>query len=116
MQSVVAWLVFPCVAYGVFLGIGLLAERLFRFTLPVGLHAAVGLCAALVIVTVPYELDAGAPVTAPLLLVTAGAGIWLGRRGLRARIATGPAAVAGLAGYLAYLAPGLFSRHWTWAG
>jgi hypothetical protein len=95
---------------------GLLVQRLARVVVPASLIAAVGLAAAILLVTAVYQLG-GSHTVAVILLPLAGVmGILVaGRQALR-RLRPGPGLLAGGLVYAIYLAPVALSGDWTWAG
>ena len=115
-DSLAAWILLPLALYALGLGVGLLVERLSGFRLPNALLPAVGALASIVLVMIPYRLGLSAVVATPLLVVAAGAGVWLARRELRARVNPGAAGFAALGIYLLYMAPVILSGGWTWTG
>jgi hypothetical protein len=117
MDPLLAWLWTPAVLWACCLGLGLLAERICRFTLPNALVAPVGL-AAIVAIAMPVYLvlKVGAWLVIAIVLVLAALGIVLARRELRARVRPGWGAVAAAAAYVLYLAPVALSGHATFAG
>ncbi len=111
-----AYLWMPCVLYLVASGLGLLVERVTRWTMPNGLLAPVGLAAAITVSLAVFRLKLDATIAAPALAVLALVGMWLARGDLRARLNPGWAGVAALAVYLLYVGPSMVTGHWTWAG
>jgi hypothetical protein len=114
--TLLAWVVFPLALYLVAGGLGLLAERLTHTELPDPLVAPLGACLAVVLVTLVLQLGGAGPVMAGVLTVAATAGIVFNRRRLRARLAPGWPAVAGLVVFALYMGPVVLTGHWTWLG
>jgi hypothetical protein len=115
MTSALAWIAFPLAMLAIAHGTGLLAERVTRAELPVGLLAPVGASVCVLLALPVYLFDGTAPVAAVLLVVAAVVGVVLGRGRLR-RPDWGAPALAALAAYGLFMAPVLLSGHWTWAG
>ena len=116
MQTLAAYLWVPVLVYAVATGLGLCAERVARRRVADALLAPVGLALAISLSMAVFELEGTAPVAAVLLALGGVAGLALGRRELRARIAPGWAAIAGLAAYVLFVGPSALTGHWTWAG
>jgi hypothetical protein len=116
MTTALAWIWLPAVVVVTALGAGLLVARIARHPLPRALVVPVGLAAAIVLVAACYEVGLTRAATLPLLVAVALGGLVAGRADLRDSLRPGPAGAAALGAYLLYLAPVLFSGHWTWAG
>lgn len=98
------------------LGIGLFLERLLRVRLPNGLLIPLGACGSIVVSLAVYWTGSGdVPAVAITVALTIAGGV-LARDGLRSRLNPGWPGLAGLAAYLLFVAPELFSGHWTWSG
>jgi hypothetical protein len=115
-ESLAAWLLFPAVAYLLFVGVALLLERATRVELPSPLLAPVGLVATVVIAMPIYATGAGAWLATPVAALVAAAGYALARGELRARLNPGWLGLAGLGAYVLYVAPVVASGGWTWTG
>ena len=115
-ESLAAWLLTPVVMVALAFGLGLLVESLARTRIATALLAPVGFCTLIVLVLPVFRLGANAWVAVPLALLGALAGLWLGRRELRARLAFGPLALTGVAVYLLYLGTVVLAGGWTWTG
>lgn len=98
------------------LGIGLFIERVLRTNVPNGLLIPLGACGSIILSLAVYSTGLGdGPAVALTVALTIAGGL-LARRDLKARLNIGWPGVAGLATYLLFVAPELFSGHWTWSG
>jgi hypothetical protein len=116
MESTLAWIWAPLVLGALCFGLGLLVEAVTRFRLAATVTVGVGFCLGILIVDCAYRLGAHKGLVAGVVVAAALAGLALRRTGLRERLRTGAAALAGLAAYCLYLAPVALSGSWTWAG
>ncbi len=98
------------------LGVGLLIERGLRARLPNALLVPLGACGSIVVTLLVYWTGSGDVPAVVLLLVLTVAGGIFARGGLLSRVNPGWPGLAGLAAYLLFIAPVLFSGHWTWSG
>ena len=112
---VVAWVVFPIVLLAVTLGCGLALEALAGRRVPLSLLPAVGLAAAVVLMSFATMIDATAELAVPLVVALAIVGFGAGYAGLHRRVEPW-AAGAGAAAYAAYAAPVVASGEATFAG
>lgn len=115
-ESIAAWLLFPLAFVAVTVGLGLLAERVLRLRLPIGLRAPLGTCVAIVLVYPAYSLGAGSVVVSPALAVIAIFGLFLGRHELSRRMRPGAPALAAFAVFGLCMAPVVLAGGWTWTG
>jgi hypothetical protein len=111
-----AWLWYPAVALLVSLGLGLLTERAAGFRLPGVLVLPVGMAGIVVVTQLTTYRSPTAELTLPLLVIGAGAGLWLGRERLRGLKLDRWAAGAFAAVLALYGAPVLLSGHATFLG
>jgi len=115
-ESLAAWLLTPIVLVAMAFGLGLLVEALARTRIATALLAPVGLCTLIVLAMPVFRLGLDAWVAVPLTLLGSLAGLWLGRRELRARVSPGPLALIGAAAYALYLGTVVLAGGWTWTG
>lgn len=116
MKTLIAFLGLPVAFLVTATGLGLLAERAARATLPNGLLAPLGFCVATCLLLGVYTLDLHVAVAVAVLVAGTVAGFALARKDLRTRLNPGLPALAGLAIYVMYAAPMLLSGGWTWSG
>ncbi|MDX6648928.1 MAG: hypothetical protein QOJ97_879 [Solirubrobacteraceae bacterium] len=116
MTSALAWIWAPAVLVGVLTGLGLLVQRLARVVVPASLIPAVGLAAAILLVTAVFQLGGSHTVAVVLFVVGGVAGFAVAGRDALRRLRPGPGLLAGAFVYALYLAPVALSGEWTWAG
>jgi hypothetical protein len=116
LESLVAWCWTPLLLL-VFCGAaGLLVERATARTIPTALLPALGFALIVVVSTIIYTVGGQTPVVLLVVGLAAVAGVWLGRRGLAARLRPGWVAGAAVLTYGLYLLPILATGSWTWTG
>jgi hypothetical protein len=115
-RDVAAWLLLPLALYLLTVGTGLLVERITRIRLHNAGLAAVGFCTLVVVLLPIHRTGLHGWVTAGLTVAIAAAGFVLSRGELRSRLNPGTLGLAGLAVYLAYVAPSVMNGAWTWSG
>jgi hypothetical protein len=114
LEALAAWILFPCVAVLIAAGLSLLLERATGHALDV-LRVPVGLCAAICVTFAVYWFDGQWPLAGALLVLGAGAGLFLGRREL-AGWRPGWFSLAFVVAYGLHLAPVVLTGDATWAG
>lgn len=111
-----AWLLYPAVALLVCAGLGALVERAAGGRLPGVLLLPVGMAGLIGLTQLTTYRDETAELTIPLVVVTAVAGLWLGRGRLRGRTPDVAAAAAAAGVFAVLSAPVVLSGTATFAG
>jgi hypothetical protein len=111
-----ALFVYPVLLGALSLGLGLLVERASAVRLPGPLLPPLGFAALIGLTQLGTQLTATARLTAPVVVVLALAGLWLGRTRLPALRTRGAlvAALVAVATFTSFAAPVLFSGHVGW--
>ena len=115
-DDAVAWIGMPVMFVLSGLGVGLLVERVAGLRLPAAALLPLGVCTSICGLLAVYRLQLDWRFAAPVLVFATLAGFAVARWELRARLAPGAAAVAGLAVAGLYLAPTVLTGHWSWNG
>jgi hypothetical protein len=116
VDDAAAWVGLPVAFTLTGLGLGLLLERILRLRLPSTALLPLGACGSICLLLACYQVGAHGWLPPALLLVLAVGGLALARTEWRARLTPGPAAIAGFAVGMLYLAPSVLTGGWTWNG
>jgi hypothetical protein len=116
MDVLIAWVAFPLVLVLAGAGLGLLVERLAGLRLAGALVVPLGIAALMALATLTTAWSATAPLTTPLVVALALAGLLAGRGRLAPRALDLPALLAAVGVFAVLGAPVFLSGHATFAG